>query len=494
MLRSRLIWRMVAPVLVLSLFLLIVGAGAGWYVHVANTDVAASLNRCLTAVIAGEDLVLVIRDVRVEIDRFGMTGDETHLAAAQTLRQRIASALKRIEEELGTDAGELPGEIAAAKRRFFDGLVSDQQSASGEASRWRNQLNQQLLQPSYALLDRCQELAKEDSRRNQVIADRIGIGLFVLGVCGAGAGLLAGHGIARAVSRSLEQLSGSVRAIAGTLDEPLQDARELPAVRDLPDLYSTMQRLAGRTATVVQQLQETRQHAERSGHLAVIGQFAAGLAHELRNPLTSIKLLVQSAGERHAGLAGRDLEVLEEEIGRLENLLQSFIDFARPPHLYPQTCDVRDLTRQTIEFARRRAEQHGVEVAFQIPSQPVPLQADVQKLRQLLLNLLLNAIDAQPDGGAVTVRVAESGDAQQPQLIIEVADQGPGLPPELGEQIFEPFVSTKETGLGLGLSVSRRIVESHGGVLQAENRPEGGAVFRIHLPLGMDRTPTDRIG
>jgi two-component system, NtrC family, sensor histidine kinase HydH len=486
MLRSRLIWRMVTPVLVLSLLLLFLGASAGWYVHATNTKVSESLHRCLDAVSAGAELVSALRDVRVEIDQFGVSGDAAHLAAALSFRSRIVSALNRVEEELGVGAGPLPREITQAQAEFFDALASGRQPLPSEAAGWRDRLTEELLQPSQQLFGQCQRLAADDSLRNRTMANWVGKGLFFLGVCGAGAGLLAGQGIARAFARSLEELGGSVREMAGTLDDHFDSMQPMPAVPDLPDLYSTMQRLAGKTATVVQELQETRQHAERSGHFAAIGQFAAGLAHELRNPLTSIKLLVQSAEERQAGLAGRDLEVLVEEIGRLENLLQSFIDYARPPSLHPQTCDIGVLIRQTVDFARSRGEQHGVGIACETPPDEVLLKADGQKLRQLLLNLLLNAIDAQPDGGAVAVTLSAIDDPELPQILIEVADHGPGLPPDLGERIFEPFVSTKETGLGLGLSVCRRIAESHGGTLQAENRPTGGAVFRVALPRRMD--------
>jgi len=486
MLRSRLIWRMVTPVLGLSMLLVFVGASAGWYIHTTNAAVSQSLHRCIEAVIAGEELVLAIRDVRVELDRFEHTEDMAHLATARSIRSRIDAALMEVEEGLGDASGDSPRQISQALEEFFTSLGSGNEPPHVEALRWRNQLTEELLQPSLALLKKCQRLAGDDSLLNQTMANWVGKVLFVLGLCGAVAGLLTGHGIARAIARSLEELGGSVREIEGTLDEHLEATQPLASVPDLPDLYSTMQRLAGKTATVVQELQETRQHAERSGHFAAIGQFAAGLAHELRNPLTSIKLLVQSAEERQSGLAGRDLEVLVEEIGRLENLLQSFIDYARPPNLHPQTCDVGELIRQTVDLARRRGEQHGVLIACELPPSDVLLQADGQKLRQLLLNLLLNAIDAQPEGGRVAVHLFVLDDPAEPQVLIEVADEGPGLPQELGEQIFDPFVSTKETGLGLGLSVSRRIAESHGGTLQAESRPAGGAVFRVALPRRLD--------
>src|SRR5262249_21102502 len=113
----------------------------------------------------------------------------------------------------------------------------------------------------------------------------------------------------------------------------------------------------------------------------------------------------------------------------------------------------------------------------------VVVEADFGQIRQVVLNLLLNALDAVPQGGTVWVRLAAPDTEADGWLTLQVADTGPGLPGQLGQQIFEPFVSTKETGLGLGLSICKRIVEAHGGTLGAANRPEGGACFTVRLPI-----------
>jgi signal transduction histidine kinase len=232
----------------------------------------------------------------------------------------------------------------------------------------------------------------------------------------------------------------------------------------------------------------------RADQLAAVGQLAAGLAHELRNPLMCMKTLVQSARRRGdvAHFDSRDLAVLDEEISRLENLLQAFLDFARPAKPETHDVDIAGVARQTVSLLSKRAEGRNVTIQCRLPEQPLVVQADEAQLRQVLLNLLLNGLDAVQNGGEIWVDARheddrsaseESDQPGQPYVCLPVADNGRGLPSQDRDRIYEPFFSTKDTGLGLGLAISQRIVEAHGGKLVALDRDGGGAVFEIHLPL-----------
>jgi signal transduction histidine kinase len=344
-------------------------------------------------------------------------------------------------------------------------------------------LTDQMLAPAQQFLERNRRATERQSDENQAMAERIGFGLMVLGLCGATAGLLAGYGIARSVSRSIEQLGGHVQEIAGRLNgdsEPGEIARA-----DLPELHVAIREIAAKTTAVVQQLQDSRAQAERSEQLAAVGQLAAGLAHELRNPLTSMKLLVQSAADQEEGLTGRGLEILEEEIARLDGLLQTLLDFARPPGLQKSPTDLPQLISHVVELTAPRAAQKELQVVVDPNGSGTTVIADGQQLRQVLLNLLLNAIDFSPDGGTVSIGLT-GGNGLGNEAVLTVTDQGPGLTDELAGRIFEPFVSTKETGIGLGLAVCSRIVERHGGRIDAGNSPQGGATFTVRLPISAE--------
>jgi two-component system sensor histidine kinase HydH len=208
---------------------------------------------------------------------------------------------------------------------------------------------------------------------------------------------------------------------------------------------------------------------------------AAGVAHEIRNPLTAIKMLVQAQVEdtRESGLPTGDLEVIEQEIRRIERRIQIFLDFARPPRPGHQLLDLSSAAEQALALVSGRARRQEVALELRGPGVPVVVEADEDQVRQLLVNLALNALDAMPEGGTLTVelRPPEGGRAE-----LHVSDTGPGIPPEVLPRIFEPFVSGKEAGTGLGLAISRRIAEGHGGSLRVVQHPRAGARFVLRLP------------
>jgi signal transduction histidine kinase len=476
-----LFWRMVAPVLLVSTLLTFIGASAAWYLQRMNARVSDALDHYLSAVIACEELVSTIRDTETNLDLHGATDDPAYFDAALANRPRLDQLLQQLQAVNEPRPAELAARISTAARQFFDGLEESRNSSSVDSEAIRSESRNQVLIPARELLRQNLALASQQSRRNQDVANRLGAGFLVLGSCGAAGGLLAGFGIARSVTRSLQQIGGSVHSLVGSLSDAGGDARR-PSPPDLPELHSTMLELADRTANFVQELHETRQLAERSDQLAAVGQLAAGLAHELRNPLTSVKLLVQSAQEANLGLSDRDLLVLDEEVRRLECLVQTFLDFARPPQPCKKPVEVRELIQQSAEFVRPRAESHGVQISSPGVLSTTVIEGDAQQLRQVLLNVLLNAIDAQPQGGRIDIRLDEEEVDSRPMAVIDITDRGSGLPTQLGPRIFEPFISTKEAGMGLGLSICKRIVESHGGTIVAESPPEGGAAFQIRLP------------
>jgi two-component system sensor histidine kinase HydH len=219
----------------------------------------------------------------------------------------------------------------------------------------------------------------------------------------------------------------------------------------------------------------------RAEQMAAIGQVAAGVAHELRNPLTSIKGLVQvNLREANArGLPADDLAVIDHEVRRMERTLQTFLDFARPLRPDRRRLDLAAVVERVTALVGGRARKQGVDLRFQRPAGAVWVDADQDQLQQLVLNLVLNALDALPHGGAVEVDLRPPRDGYTELL---VRDTGPGIAAHILPKVFETFVSSKETGIGLGLPVSRRIAEDHGGTLSAYNLPDGGACFALRLP------------
>lgn len=216
----------------------------------------------------------------------------------------------------------------------------------------------------------------------------------------------------------------------------------------------------------------------RSDRLAALGQLSAGLAHELRNPLGSIKgsadLLAKSASRHDAGsiaLAQELAEIISTEVDRTNSLVTRFLDFARP--LEPRR-ELTDVT-QVIDRAIKRA---GAEVIRDYAVLP-PIPIDPELMEQVFLNLLSNAMEASSPGTPIAVRTRESNG----QAEVSIIDHGCGIPPDQIETIFNPFVTTKQTGVGLGLAIVSKIVDGHGGKMSVESEPGKGSTFRVCLPI-----------
>ncbi len=498
---SRLILRLTAPVTATSLLLLAVGVGTAWYVHAMQQSLNDALLDNASSMRAAEELDILLHEIRTKLDHFLITGDRKYLEEASAFRQDTNHWLTEAERWSGD-----PREKAFMKRacagheHFYEelnamlGQAPDASLTLKVRALIDDVLTPEILQPTHGYLDFNEEEVSQSVRDNQVFADRLVWGLLLLGICGSGAGLAAGIGFARMFQRSLIQLSVPIRDAAGQLDAVVGPVT-LPTGGDLHELEGVLRVVAQRIGAVIERLRRSEREVLHAEQLAALGQMAAGMAHELRNPLTSMKMLVQAAQEEDyigppdaggvpggapgPGLCGRDLAVFEEEITRLEKLIQSFLDFARPPQAAKKILDVRSLVDQAVGLVAGRASRIGARVVYSPPPEAVWAEVDPDLFRQVLLNLLLNALEAVRPGGAVGVAAANDADGG---LSLRVTDDGCGLPAGLGDRIFAPFITTKELGLGLGLSVCKRIVEAHGGSIAAANRAEGGAVFTVRLP------------
>jgi signal transduction histidine kinase len=494
---TRFMLRMTAPVMAISLLLLAFGAGAAWYVHRWQNSASRELRDTVAGIRAAEELEILVREARTRLDHYLITDDRAYLRQVPELRAETEHWLGEAERRGVTPhEGQLMARVREGHRVFWDDLerITRQIPDAALPGRVRGLIDdvlvREILEPAHEYLDLTEEEVEASSAKNQAFADRLVYGLLVLGVCGATAGLVAGYGVARGLSRSLIQLSVLIRDAAGRLEVGVSPVRF--SGRDLGEFQNVLRLITERVGAIVERLQQQEREVLRAEQMAAVGQLAAGMAHELRNPLTAMKVLVQSAltgtgvGEENGSVEGslndRDLIVLDEEITRLERLIQSFLDFAQPPKPDKRVLDVRPLVEQTLAFLARRAAAVSVHLELVAPSEPMQAAVDPGQLRQVVLNLLLNALDALPGGGRVSVYLGWESNGW---LTVQVADSGRGLPAALGDRIFDPFTSTKETGLGLGLSVCRRIAADHGGTLLAADRPEGGAVFTLRLPAVM---------
>lgn len=486
-------------------------AGTGWYIHQQQQQASQLLNRSVSGMRAAEELEVRTREIRTSLNQFVVTGDKRYLLPIPKMLDENLEWLKKAENlKMSPNEAGLIDQIRTAFQRFLDRFHEirrqiDQPGQKDEAldlavsNLIDEQITRGVLIHVHEFLERNQHLISETIPVNQEAADRVGFGLAALGIIGAVTGLLFGYIGASRFHQSLVQLSVPVHDAAGKLSEVVGPVNLNLSGVNLTEMQQALHSMADHVGDVVNRFQQSQREALRAEQLAAVGQLAAGMAHELRNPLTAIKMIVQAAIESPSGtgVTGKSLQVLYEQILRQENSLRSFLEYARPPRLETQRFDLSKVVVDCLNLMQAQAERQGVKLLSTSLSDTFPADGDAAQIRQVLVNLVGNAIDALAGKGTIEIELqACSSDLLEAEFqlraesivhatqwnVLSVSDDGPGLPGNLGDRIFEPFVSTKETGTGLGLSICRRIVEMHQGVIVGRNRPGGGAQFVICLP------------
>lgn len=263
----------------------------------------------------------------------------------------------------------------------------------------------------------------------------------------------------------------------------------LPVVAFLTHQLAAANRVeAKRYQAAAHQLEEANRHLQeaeaavrRSERLAALGQLTAGLAHELRNPLGTMRVSAEMLRKRVAA----DDEITQEltsficsEVDRTNSLITRFLDFARPVHLRREPADVTQVLDLAITELSRHQPPLDLEVHRNYAPDLPPIEMDRELMERVFYNLLLNAAEASPSHGAVTAKTRLHGNVAE----ISILDRGSGVAKEHVENIFNPFFTTKPTGVGLGLAIVSKIVHEHGGSIHVESEPDSGTVFRILLP------------
>lgn len=278
------------------------------------------------------------------------------------------------------------------------------------------------------------------------------------------------------------------RVTAGNLDF------EVPVAG--PEEVSRLTKTFNEMLTVLRRSRELEEQLQRAERSAVIGRLASGIAHEIRNPLNFINLSIDHlreafgpANEAQRAQYRHILTTIKDELARLNRLVSDFLSYGRPAKLKLRELDAVSLVEEVRDLVNAKAEEQGVKIAIEANGHDAGqtrLNADPEQLKTCFSNLMINAIQAMPGGGELDVSLYPNDD----QLEIEFTDTGTGILPESLEQIFEPYYSTKETGIGLGLPLTKKIIEEHGGRIEVESEVGLGTTFTVVLP----RTAQSRNG
>jgi signal transduction histidine kinase len=233
------------------------------------------------------------------------------------------------------------------------------------------------------------------------------------------------------------------------------------------------------------ELEKSRESLAQAEKMALVGKLAASMAHSIRNPFTSVQMRLFSLSRSMDldDVQKEDLEVISSEIRHIDTIVQNFLEFSRPPKLKMQDSSPSSVVDAALRLLRYRLKSYDVTVTVNRPAPLPTARIDTEQLREVVVNLIVNACEAMPPGGSIAIEErTETHPYLGPTTVIVVRDNGPGIPAHLREKIFQPFFSTKEQGTGLGLSIAQRIITEHGGRLEVESTEGHGAAFIIILP------------
>jgi signal transduction histidine kinase len=313
---------------------------------------------------------------------------------------------------------------------------------------------------------------------------------------GLAAALVAGLGavaVARRITHPLRQLRDGVAAVGrGELDRRIE-VKTRDEIRELAQAFNeTTEKLA--------RLRELEERLQRSSRLAALGTMAAGLAHDIRNPLTAVRMMCRVMSESHEDPSTRERfdQIVPRELDRVSGVIEDMLDLARPPELQLEPVDIDAAVAQGLDLFEQACQAQGIEVRREFSPGLPRLLGDEKRILRALTNIIQNAVQAMPRGGRLTVETAldhpgsnlpagpkvhgEPGASRAIRIVL--SDTGAGIARELLPHIFDPFFSTKPKGLGLGMAITHRVVEDHRGTIDVLSEPGQGTTVVLRFPLG----------
>jgi signal transduction histidine kinase len=481
--------RVTAPAVLIGLVLLGGSLAAARYINQLQANLTGILGENVRSLRAAQELEIRVRQLRFHSFLYLIDPTDNWLKRIDDDQRRFEEALEVVRDTAGTPEERTYLEtIEAQYKKYYEEQAQMRAAVRPKPAPADVDVGKvvgdhpidRVVKPCQELLEFTQGRMKQMEEESRRVSEQGRAAMLLLGVVGPVGGIVLGYGVARGLSRSIYRLSVRVQDMAQRLD---RDVGSVSVVADgnIQDLDRQMEHIVGRVEEVAERLRQQQRALVRAEQLSAVGQLAASVAHEVRNPLTGIKLLVDSAlrSKNSKPLTLEDLEVIHREVARLEQTVQGFLNFARLPAPQCSTCDLREVVGQAVELVRARARQQQVEIDVRAPHGPAPAFVDRGQLGTVLVNLFLNALDAMPLGGRLEVSLEVLPEVG---VRLTVTDTGTGIPPQVAARLFTPFTTTKPTGTGLGLTISGRILEEHGGNIRAGNRPEGGASFVITLP------------
>jgi signal transduction histidine kinase len=476
-----------------ALVLITLGGGAVmmWYTFRMERLFTSVVEMNVAALQAAEELETALLSQRGFVSYYFLDGNPEWLVQLKKYREAFAERLKTAEEIDRTESGR--SVLSLIQREYNDYIIKKDDVIALYKSGKREEsarLHQEVRSHLFKILNLCEEYKSIHSKRINLTWEetRVEAGrLRIIAATAMSAAVFLG-GLLSIVL--MFQILGPIRRLA--FDTGRSGATSEDVSEDVNEMVALKRRVRGLIEDVDHtqvELEKSREKLLQSEKMALVGKLAAEVAHSIRNPMTSIKLRLFSL-ERTLDLTpnqSTDFDVISKEMRHLDTIVRNFLEFSRPPKLKMRKVDVSDVVDMTLELLQNRIEHHNVRVDRQRGEFLPPIDADPEQLKEVLVNLIVNACEAMGKSGHITI-AEEDAVAEKigRAVLVRITDTGPGIPESIRDKVMEPFFSTKEDGTGLGLAIAARIVEEHGGRLDLRSGESWGTTFIITLPVAKE--------
>ncbi len=462
------------------------GVSMLWYTNRMDTILQSLVNKEFVLYKTAQDMELALANQKGFLTYYLVDGDVKWLKSLGQYRQVFYQIIEKARNlELTPKQREAIGVIAekyniyvqakdktieSYKRNTFDGSISKLHERQRDAFFGVLDLCRNFSEDQWQVIIKAEEASSNLARYLRMVAF-VAVVLFSL-LCTVLLLIL------------YKDILGPIRGMAIETGSTAQES-SMDEVSSLTHSLKGMMRDFDETS---EELARSRKNLLQAERMVMVGELAAGVAHTIRNPFTSIKMRMFSLGRslKLTQAQSEDLQVISDEIGRIDRIVENFLEFARPPKLRLRQCRLADIVNSVITLLEYRLRAYNVELNYlQQPDLPT-IKVDADRLKEALVNLVINACEAMETGGRITISETEQHDAKMGDVVaITVGDSGPGIPEAIVDKVTTPFFTTKEDGSGLGLSIVTRIVREHNGKFMVRSKAEEqGAECVILLPIG----------
>ena len=479
-------------ILLATIFLATFGGAAAmfWYSYRIGDVLTRITDESLVAFQSAESLETALVNQKGFVSYFFLDGNPDWLVQLESYRRVFSEQLGQARLLAQNDEQrQTIDHIARAYDRYI--REKDQVIAYYKAGKvnFGSRLHKGVRSQFFAILQMCEDFKHQHTR--EIMAAKQSAQTEATRLRETALAVIAVHLLLVALLAYLlaNQILNPVRALI--LETARAEPVDLTTGNDVKTLSHRVRGLIEDVGHTQVALEKSRENLLQAEKMAVVGKLAAGMAHSVRNPFTSVKMRLFSLSRslELSGTQKEDFEVISEEIDHIDTIVQNFLEFSRPPKLQMQAVSPSAVMDTTLSLLRYRLQSYNVTASVHRDGILPAVNADPDQLKEVLVNLIVNACEAMSGGGGGAIAISErvlARPGRQRQVVIRITDDGPGMPPDVIEKVFDPFFTTKEEGTGLGLSIVDRIVREHGGSVDLVSSEGQGTTFTIVLPAKGD--------